>query len=75
MLTLLLAHEDALKRGILHRDISIGNILIYKPPGGGGKVEGLLIDWDLCVDLNRTGEARRRGRTVSFMIVDPRYPG
>jgi thiamine kinase-like enzyme len=36
-----LAHEDAYnKAGVLHRDISVGNIMITKG-------HGILIDWDL----------------------------
>ena len=30
---------------ILHRDISVGNIMISEGGGGGG----FLIDWDMCV--------------------------
>lgn len=35
------AHEDAFKSGVLHWDMSAGNIILVD---GGG----LLIDWDLC---------------------------
>ncbi|KIM40755.1 hypothetical protein M413DRAFT_56423, partial [Hebeloma cylindrosporum] len=38
---------------ILHRDISVGNILIHN-----GK--GLLIDWDLCLPLDRVVKGPRR---------------
>ncbi|KAH8100038.1 hypothetical protein BXZ70DRAFT_973311, partial [Cristinia sonorae] len=42
------AHDDAwTKAGILHRDISEGNIVLFVNPITG-VVEGLLIDWDLC---------------------------
>ena len=49
---------DAYEAGILHRDFSPGNIIIYC---GGG----LLIDWDLSKPLSITPETPRRAtRTV-----------
>jgi serine/threonine protein kinase len=60
------AHESAYKCGILHRDISPGNILITSDNNFDG---GLLIDWDLCKDINLQGDKpRRAARTVSFKI-------
>jgi aminoglycoside phosphotransferase (APT) family kinase protein len=46
MLTKLIAWKDALeKAGVMHGDISSGNILIYeKEPNC---FQGLLVDWDL----------------------------
>ncbi|KIM80283.1 hypothetical protein PILCRDRAFT_50613, partial [Piloderma croceum F 1598] len=38
-------HEDAFNAGVLHHDISVGNILIVNG-------RGLLIDWDLSKRLN-----------------------
>lgn len=57
-----IAHEVAyLRCGILHRDISPSNILISEGNDGGG----LLIDWDLCKNVNSTEhKARRAARTV-----------
>ncbi|KIM74740.1 hypothetical protein PILCRDRAFT_79756 [Piloderma croceum F 1598] len=40
------SHEDALKAGVLHCDISVGNILIVDR-------RGILIDWDLSKRLVR----------------------
>jgi serine/threonine protein kinase len=63
------AHQHAyFDARILHRDISVGNILITDE----GK--GLLIDWDLCLNLNNDrASARRPDRTVSTYIsaIDP----
>jgi serine/threonine protein kinase len=42
------AHKSAYKCGILHRDISPGNVLITSDNKFEG---GLLIDWDLCKDI------------------------
>lgn len=58
-----IAHGVALKHGYLHRDVSIGNILIHHTPTGDREVEGLLIDWDLCTST-KVNHARRYGRTV-----------
>jgi len=53
------AHQCALvKAGILHCDISVGNILIDKDG------RGLLIDWDLCAQVDSHVLPRRCGRTV-----------
>jgi hypothetical protein len=50
-------HQAATDAQILHRDISDGNVLIDKDGNG------MLIDWDLCCNLNEEG-ARRFARTV-----------
>jgi thiamine kinase-like enzyme len=39
-----------MKAKILHRDISVGNILITS------QGNGILIDWELSKDLNQTTE-------------------
>jgi len=58
------AYEDV---GILHRDISVGNILITT-------AGGLLIDWDLCKHVrDLTKAARQSERTVSFFHGDCAY--
>ena len=62
-----IAHDQAyFKAKILHRDISVGNILI----GADGR--GFLIDWDLCIRIGGVGdegddEPRRAQRTVKTM--------
>ena len=56
------AHDDAFfEADILHRDISVGNIVILNDG------TGLLIDWDLCKSMNPESENEERviERTVS----------
>jgi RIO-like serine/threonine protein kinase len=61
-LTYTAAHHAAWKIGVLHRDLSPGNILIVD------EGDGLLIDWDLCKITKSPPEdsvARQYTRTVS----------
>jgi RIO-like serine/threonine protein kinase len=60
-----LAHKHAYEDvGVLHRDISVGNILITT-------AGGLLIDWDLCKHVRDLATAARQSeRTVSFFEGD-----
>ena len=47
---LCVAHRDAWeKAGVLHRDVSYNNVLIYESKNEAGKVtrKGVLADWDL----------------------------
>ena len=56
------AHLDAYNIGILHRDISVGNIIIENG-------QGWLIDWDMSKPVSFTIETPRRAtRTVSSSI-------
>jgi serine/threonine protein kinase len=56
------AHESAYRLGILHHDISPGNILITSDKNFNG---GLLIDWDLCKDMDsQVNRPCRAARTV-----------
>ncbi|VDC00968.1 unnamed protein product [Peniophora sp. CBMAI 1063] len=58
------AHYIAYKFGkILHRDISIGNVLI----GKDGR--GLLIDWDMCKRTDATKSPRRPWRTGTWQFI------
>ncbi|TFK62764.1 hypothetical protein BDN72DRAFT_733878, partial [Pluteus cervinus] len=59
---------------VLHRDISIGNIMIKVVEEGeeSGKVIGVLIDWDLCKHLTAKPLSSRhheRTGTWAFMSV------
>ncbi|KAI0324401.1 hypothetical protein GY45DRAFT_1439094 [Cubamyces sp. BRFM 1775] len=64
------AHEQAAKNGILHRDISGGNILIYPkvdsdPFQDNVKIVsmiGLLTDWELSKDITKPKGQPRRAR-------------
>ena len=44
-LTCCVAHSDAFEQGVLHRDISVGNILIVEEPEDGSFV-GFIHDFD-----------------------------
>ncbi|KAH7107166.1 hypothetical protein BKA62DRAFT_230047 [Auriculariales sp. MPI-PUGE-AT-0066] len=65
----LIAHRDAWKMDILHRDISDGNVLHYRhcdKPGDTATVTALLLDWDLA---KRKGqEQKRRERTGTWFF-------
>ena len=53
------AHAQAYEKAkIVHRDISEANIMVRRD---GDKIEGVLIDWDLCEELEKGYNA---GRTV-----------
>ncbi|EEB99899.1 hypothetical protein MPER_00299, partial [Moniliophthora perniciosa FA553] len=58
------AHTEAYRQGILHRDISIGNILISENGGG------LLVDWDFSRPIvNPEVRVMARTGTRQFMSV------
>ena len=63
-----------LKHGILHRDISLGNIMF--DPSGGDKNLGRLINFDLAkyVTFMHGSETNTRGdfRTVSLVFSNTR---
>ena len=63
------AHKEAYEKAhILHRDISVGNIMITS------EGRGLLIDWDMCkrvTDLPTV--ARQSERTVCAFIKRKSY--
>ena len=56
------AHRDAMEIGIIHRDISGGNILLCK--NEKGRWRGLLADWELSKDTSLVSTQRQVGRTV-----------
>ncbi|KAI0669682.1 hypothetical protein C8Q78DRAFT_938648, partial [Trametes maxima] len=71
------AHEDAyLNAGVLHRDISAGNLLMYpiepRTKGSRPRFRGLLTDWELSKPISTvtlpTRQPDRRG-TWQFMSV------
>ncbi|TFK88445.1 hypothetical protein K466DRAFT_662291 [Polyporus arcularius HHB13444] len=65
----LLAHQAAYeKAGIIHRDISSGNILLYKK---NGVWVGLLNDWELSKQVNAPA-ARQPDRTGTWQFMSAR---
>ncbi|KAK0496639.1 hypothetical protein EDD18DRAFT_1163177 [Armillaria luteobubalina] len=61
------AHQVAFHRAfILHRDISVGNIMITS------NHRGFLIDWDHCVILTNRGADKHVGRTGTWQFMSAR---
>lgn len=63
---LITAHQAAYNAGVLHRDISLGNIMIVDDEED--IKGGMLIDWDLCKVIDPPGESgsvHQYTRTVS----------
>ncbi|GJJ12264.1 hypothetical protein Clacol_006505 [Clathrus columnatus] len=63
------AHQNAYDAGVLHRDISVGNIMIHESESGGER-KALLIDWDMAKfkDNNAAGTMERTG-TWQFLAA------
>ncbi|KAG8214275.1 hypothetical protein J3R82DRAFT_9219 [Butyriboletus roseoflavus] len=75
LLDLVIAHRDIWARGILHRDISINNSMMYEEelPDGSFRIRGLLIDFDYAIrvdELNRTAGPGDRTGTLPFMAIE-----
>lgn len=69
-LTTSLAHMDACnKANTMHRDISVGNILIVPAPGQNElNCYGLLTDWEMSVRTDESPEPPHPDRTVSKTV-------
>ncbi len=68
-----LAMQDAVtKAARLHRDISIGNIILVRE-GERASRTGYLIDWDASCDVDESGEATEAGRAVRFISCTLKY--
>ncbi|KAI0359642.1 hypothetical protein OH77DRAFT_1518030 [Trametes cingulata] len=64
------AHAQAYEIGVIHRDISAGNLLLYKGEDGW---EGLLNDWELSKELDQqTEEGRQPDRTGTWQFMSAR---
>ncbi|PIL33430.1 hypothetical protein GSI_04052 [Ganoderma sinense ZZ0214-1] len=62
------AHAAAYKAGIIHRDISSGNLLLYK--GDDNEWYGLLNDWELSKKVERGPlEGRQPDRTGTWQFM------
>jgi serine/threonine protein kinase len=67
---LILGHESLLDAGILHRDISTGNIMLTEQED-----DGFLIDMDLAINLDNDKASGAPGEagTKVFMAIGPLY--
>ncbi|KAI0753086.1 hypothetical protein C8Q80DRAFT_491865 [Daedaleopsis nitida] len=62
------AHRDAYNAGILHRDISAGNMLLYQFPDGTWG--GILNDWELSKKIDHDSpEGRQPDRTGTWQFM------
>lgn len=63
---LILGHESSLNAGILHRDISIGNIMLTE-----NEDDGFLIDYDLAIQTSSDRASGAPGKTGTkvFMAI------
>ena len=63
-----IGHKGAwTKGGVMHRDISDGNIVLWEEVEGE-RMTGLLIDWDLCKlksELENENRETEKDRSVS----------
>ena len=59
-----LALEDARKKKIVHRDISIRNLMFKKNTDPKAIREGMLIDFDYCLKIGAKTAIARSERTV-----------
>uniref|UniRef100_A0A0W0G398 Fungal-type protein kinase domain-containing protein n=1 Tax=Moniliophthora roreri TaxID=221103 RepID=A0A0W0G398_MONRR len=66
-----IAHQDpVVKAGVLHRDVSVGNILIVRE---NGTLDGILIDWELSERIDRRPtEARSYERIGTWPSISIR---
>ncbi|KAH9889370.1 hypothetical protein C8Q73DRAFT_654273 [Cubamyces lactineus] len=72
-----IAMQDALtKDSRIHRDLSVGNIILVKEPDRAVR-RGYLIDWESSDFVDSEGEALHAGRagTWAFMSIRMLYPG
>ncbi|KAI0645293.1 hypothetical protein C8Q79DRAFT_1104751 [Trametes meyenii] len=69
------AHSDAYELGIIHRDISVGNILLYPSKdiavqGQPQVFDGMLTDWELSKDVNsKSPVGRQPDRTGTWQFT------
>ena len=52
----------------LHRDISIGNIILVREPGSTIR-KGYLIDWDASCEVDASGVSVVPGRAVRYLLL------
>ncbi|KAM3520413.1 hypothetical protein MY4038_009436 [Beauveria bassiana] len=63
------AHRSLYENGILHRDISVNNIIITPANRKNKGFGGMLIDLDMAKDLRTTVEGRRSHRTGTMEFM------
>ncbi len=64
LISYLSGYKNLYDRGILHRDVSVNNLLIGKP-GASAPNRGVIIDLDMSIELSRT----RSLKDIDFKTV------
>ncbi|KAI0347552.1 hypothetical protein BDW22DRAFT_1342322 [Trametopsis cervina] len=72
------AHKEAWDAGVLHRDISVANIMV-SDDGNVGERKGILMDWELCryredMGSSATPLSGRAGTWAYISSVSLQYP-
>ncbi|KAI9064635.1 hypothetical protein FKP32DRAFT_571451 [Trametes sanguinea] len=68
----LVAMRDALEKASrIHRDLSVGNIILVKEPDRTVR-KGYLIDWEASDRIDDAGESLHRGRAGTWMFMSIR---
>ncbi|KAI0635992.1 hypothetical protein C8Q77DRAFT_1053379 [Trametes polyzona] len=71
----LIAMRDALTKGSrLHRDLSVGNMILVKEPGQTTR-KGYLIDWDASDGVDASGQSVNPGRAGTWDYMSIRMLG
>ena len=60
--------------GVMHRDLSASNIMIHRNQETG-EWKGIVIDWDLCVILDRAGDLQSRNSKTVIPNTSLSSPG
>lgn len=61
----MLGHYSLARNGVLHRDISVDNLMYFRKPNG--EVAGVLNDFDLAIVIGFSRKSYEKTGTIPFM--------